>query len=211
VSGVFWGEADLQPHRSRYWLNAKTKATDPDGFAAQVETVCTLYAYAPLLHHLGGHVVSCDELTAREALERAAPTVPMQPGQVERREYEYIRHGTLSLITNFDIATGQVLAPALGLMHSDPGHSWQLKELAQAAAMSRTTFAVRFKQAAGVAPLTYLTQWRMRLAERALREQDTPVADLARSLGYTSESAFSNAFKRVMGSAPRRYRSAVRG
>jgi AraC-like DNA-binding protein len=104
-----------------------------------------------------------------------------------------------------------LLAPALRLMHSDPGHSWQLKELAQAAAMSRTTFAVRFKQAAGVAPLTYLTEWRMRLAERALREEDTPVADLARSLGYTSESAFSNAFKRVMGNAPRRYRSNVRG
>ena len=58
--------------------------------------------------------MSCDELTAREALERAAATVPMQPGQVERREYEYIRHGTLSLITNFAVATGQVVAPSLG-------------------------------------------------------------------------------------------------
>jgi hypothetical protein len=66
------------------------------------------------LQHLGGHVVSCDELTAIQALERAAATVPMQPGQVERREYEYIRHGTLSLITNFDVATGQVVAPSLG-------------------------------------------------------------------------------------------------
>jgi len=73
-----------------------------------------LYAYAPLLQHLGGHVVSCDELTAIQALERAAATLPMQPGQVERREYEYIRHGTLSLITNFDVATGQVVAPSLG-------------------------------------------------------------------------------------------------
>jgi len=59
-------------------------------------------------------VVSCDELTAIQALERAAPTVPMQPGQVERREFEYIRHGTLSLITNFEVATGQVIAPSLG-------------------------------------------------------------------------------------------------
>jgi AraC-like DNA-binding protein len=104
-----------------------------------------------------------------------------------------------------------LIAPALRLMHSDPGRSWHLKELAQAAAMSRTTFAVRFKQAAGIAPLTYLTEWRMRLAERALREQDTSVADLARSLGYMSESAFSNAFKRVTGHAPKRYRSIVRG
>ena len=64
--------------------------------------------------------------------------------------------------------------------------------------------------AAGLAPLTYLTKWRMRLAERALREKNTPVSVLARSLGYTSESAFSNAFKRVTGHAPKRYRTIVR-
>jgi AraC-like DNA-binding protein len=102
------------------------------------------------------------------------------------------------------------LAPALRLMHSDPGRSWRLEELAKAAAMSRTTFALHFKTAAGLAPLTYLTKWRMRLAERALREKNTPVSVLARSLGYTSESAFSNAFKRLTGHAPKRYRSAVR-
>jgi AraC-like DNA-binding protein len=77
--------------------------------------------------------------------------------------------------------------------------------------MSRTTFAVRFKAAAGVAPLTYLTQWRMRLAERALREEGTPVAVLAGKLGYGSESAFSIAFKRVTGNAPRHYRRAGLG
>jgi AraC-like DNA-binding protein len=102
------------------------------------------------------------------------------------------------------------IAPALRSMHKDPSHPWGLEELAKAAAMSRTTFAESFKAAAGVAPLGYLTAWRMRLAERALREDDTPVAELARSLGYTSESAFSNAFKRVTGSAPNRYRAAAR-
>ena len=104
----------MQPHRSRYWLNAKSKACEPEAFAQQVETVCTLYAYAPLLHKLGGHVVSCDELTAIQALERSAPSQPMQSGQVERIEFEYIRHGTLSLIANFEVATGQVLASSLG-------------------------------------------------------------------------------------------------
>ncbi|MBA1143442.1 helix-turn-helix transcriptional regulator [Mesorhizobium sp. CCANP35] len=64
---------------------------------------------------------------------------------------------------------------------------------------------------AGVAPLAYLTQWRMRLAERALREDTLAVSGLARRLGYTSDSAFSNAFKRVTGSAPNVYRSTVRG
>jgi AraC-like DNA-binding protein len=87
---------------------------------------------------------------------------------------------------------------------------WQLEEMAKAAAMSRTTFAHHFKTAAGVPPLTYLTEWRMRLAERALREENTPVSALAGQLGYTSESAFSNAFKRVTGNAPKRYRTAAR-
>jgi AraC-like DNA-binding protein len=98
------------------------------------------------------------------------------------------------------------LAPALRLMHGDPAHPWQLAELARAAAMSRTTFAVRFKAAAGVPPLTYLLNWRMSLAARALRQDTAPVGALARSVGYTSESAFSNAFKRAVGVAPRRYR-----
>jgi AraC-like DNA-binding protein len=102
------------------------------------------------------------------------------------------------------------IAPAIRLMHGDPGRSWQLEELARAVAMSRTTFASHFKAATGVAPLAYLTAWRMRLAERALREEKTQVAELARTLGYTSESAFSNAFKRVTGLAPQQYRAAAR-
>ncbi|HWD82584.1 MAG TPA: AraC family transcriptional regulator [Kribbella sp.] len=102
------------------------------------------------------------------------------------------------------------IAPALRLMHAEPGRAWQLEELARAAAMSRTTFAERFRSVAGVPPLTYLLNWRMRLAERALRDEDTPLSALAHSLGYTSDSAFSNAFKRVNGIAPRRYREAAR-
>jgi AraC-like DNA-binding protein len=99
------------------------------------------------------------------------------------------------------------IAPALCMMHGDPGRSWQLEELAKATAMSRTTFVVRFKTAAGVAPLTYLLNWRMSLAERTLRSEDVPVSVLAR---YTSESAFSNAFKRTIGMSPKKYRDAAR-
>ena len=115
------------------------------------------------------------------------------------------------LVTGWLRAVGDKrLAPALRLMHAEPGRAWQLAELAKAAAMSRTTFAHHFKTAAGVAPLTYLTEWRMRLAERVLREENTPVSALAGQLGYTSESAFSNAFKRVTGNAPKRYRTSMR-
>ncbi|MBB6250452.1 AraC family transcriptional regulator [Nitrospirillum iridis] len=102
------------------------------------------------------------------------------------------------------------LAPALRLMHDDPARAWHLDELAKACAMSRTTFALHFRSVAGVAPLTYLTEWRMRLAERALREEATPVATIGQALGYTSESAFSTAFKRVTGTSPRAYRDSVR-
>ena len=77
-------------------------------------TICTVYAYAPMLEALGCHVASTDELTGIQALERAAPTRPMRPGCPERREHEYIRHGTTTLIATFNVATGEVLAPALG-------------------------------------------------------------------------------------------------
>jgi AraC-like DNA-binding protein len=106
--------------------------------------------------------------------------------------------------------TDDRLRPALILMHSEPGRPWGLEELAHAAAMSRTSFAVRFRSVAGVPPLTYLNSWRMLLAQRALRDEDVRVGTLAAQLGYTSESAFSTAFKRAVGEAPLRYRYRLR-
>jgi len=102
------------------------------------------------------------------------------------------------------------IAPALRLLHGEPSKSWSLGELARAVGMSRTTFAERFRAVMGTTPLAYLTDWRMYLAERDLRRTELPVASVAYSLGYTSESAFSNAFKRVTGVAPRRYRTTSR-
>ncbi len=83
-------------------------------FQQQTETVCAIYAAAPMSYQAGEHTVSTDEMTGIQALERAHPTQPMSPGQVERREFEYIRHGTLSLIANFEVTTGQVILPSLG-------------------------------------------------------------------------------------------------
>jgi AraC-like DNA-binding protein len=98
------------------------------------------------------------------------------------------------------------LRPAIGLIHADPGKPWSLDDLARAAAMSRTSFTERFRTVAGVPPLTYLGRWRMLLAQRALRDGDVRVGALASKLGYTSESAFSTAFKRQVGLSPLRYR-----
>jgi AraC-like DNA-binding protein len=102
------------------------------------------------------------------------------------------------------------IAPAMRLMHADPSRSWGLDELADACAMSRTSFANRFRDVAGSTPLAYLSGWRMHLATRALREGKKPVAVLALELGYSSESAFSTAFKRAVGESPRAYRLAAR-
>ena len=101
------------------------------------------------------------------------------------------------------------IAPALRLMHGEPGRAWRLGELAKQVGMSRTGFALRFKANAGVAPLTYLQNLRIRIAEQGLRDGKMSVAELAESLGYESDSAFSNAFKRRTGMAPKHYQSVL--
>lgn len=89
--------------------------------ASQIEAVCTVYAQATALQPHDGHtqeaavhIVSLDEMTGIQALERAAPTLPVRPGRVERREFEYVRHGTQTLIGSFDVVTGRVLPPTIG-------------------------------------------------------------------------------------------------
>ncbi|WP_154793903.1 AraC family transcriptional regulator [Occultella kanbiaonis] len=107
------------------------------------------------------------------------------------------------------VLTDERLRPAVAMMHADPGEPWSLADLAGAAAMSRTSFAEHFRTVAGVPPLTYLARWRMLLAQRALRDDEVRVGDLAARLGYGSESAFSTAFKRQVGLSPLRYRQSL--
>ena len=76
--------------------------------------MCDLYQAAPELHEAGVHLVSSDEKTGIQALERKHPDKPMQPGRVRLLEHEYIRHGTQALIANLEVATGQCIAPSLG-------------------------------------------------------------------------------------------------
>ena len=99
----------------------------------------------------------------------------------------------------------QQLAAAIGAMHAAPGTRWTLAALADKAGMSRSGFARAFKTTVGTSPLDYLTRWRMLLAGSRLTDGKQPVSSVAMSLGYDSESAFSTAFKRVMGCSPRKY------
>lgn len=93
-----------------YWL---TRETD-ERFDEKVNDINALYQQAPELVKKGEAVMSTDEMTGVQALERKHPDLPMAPGKVERREFEYIRHGTLSFIVNFAVATGQVATVSCG-------------------------------------------------------------------------------------------------
>jgi len=110
--GRLLDEADLKPHRIRYWLNAKEK--DDPAFVPQMQFVCATYAAAPQLYEqFRTHTISTDEMTGIQALERIAPTKPTKPGQEARREFEYKRHGTQVLICNFHVVTGAVVSPTV--------------------------------------------------------------------------------------------------
>jgi AraC-like DNA-binding protein len=99
----------------------------------------------------------------------------------------------------------QQMSSAIGAMHDDPAHRWTIQELATRAGMSRSVFALKFKQTVGSSPMEYLTRWRMLLAGDKLANSTDPISAISLSLGYESESAFSTAFKRVMGCSPRQY------
>jgi transposase len=78
-------------------------------FETKCHDICATYQQALAREAAGIKTVSIDEMTGVQALERAAPTLPMKAGQVERQEFEYIRHGTQTLIAGFDVATGRVM------------------------------------------------------------------------------------------------------
>ena len=98
------------------------------------------------------------------------------------------------------------IGAALKAMHETVENPWTVETLAAAAGMSRSAFALRFKELLGETPLEYLTNWRMYKATGSLQEDDRKLFEIAKSVGYDSDAAFSKAFKRVLGMAPREYR-----
>jgi AraC-like DNA-binding protein len=103
-----------------------------------------------------------------------------------------------------------VVARALGLLHSQPERAWTVGELAAAVHVSRSTLVRRFSDLVGEPPAAYLARWRMELAARLLRESALPVGRISHLVGYTSEFAFSRAFAKHRGEPPGRYRKRVR-
>ncbi len=173
----------------------------------------------PPLVHLRGEAVASSGLrwlVERLAHERSRRAIGHQLMTTQLAQMMFLQALREHLSQSGALAPGWMramtdpqLLPAIMQMHREPGRAWLLAELAQAASMSRTAFAVRFKALAGVAPLTYLAQWRMQLARHALVHDPRPLSSWMEDLGYGSESAFSHAFKRVTGRSPNQYRRAV--
>jgi len=99
---------------------------------------------------------------------------------------------------------------ALGLIHRNPEKNWTARELANASGMSRSVFFEKFRRLVGETPNEYLTKWRIHVACRLMRDQGHTVASAAHHVGYSTESAFSNAFVRLMDIRPGAYRKNAR-
>jgi len=166
-------------------------------------------------------VVQIEDQAARTALRLAIEQM-IEELQAARPGHEivveYLAHIALVKVLRFHLAeaaqqrTGWLYALAdpqisqtIAAMQSDPARPWTVASLGQVAAMSRTGFATRFKASTGTPPLDFLTQLRMLIATQKLNQPGARIAAVAQAVGYDSESAFSAAFKRVMGASPRRY------
>src|SRR6201996_7032793 len=97
------------------------------------------------------------------------------------------------------------MGTALSAIHDNVNTPWTVESLAEAAGMSRSAFAARFKELLGQTPMEYVTEWRMQKAMQLLQQRDKKLIDVSRSVGYESDAAFSKAFKRVVGANPGEY------
>jgi AraC-like DNA-binding protein len=172
-----------------------------------------LGALPPLVHIRG----QADRTAMRWYLERMMKVIrEPQPGGLLLAEHlaqmmlievlglYMADNGTAGTGWFFALADKQIGA-AIGAMHADPGHRWTIQQLAERAGMSRSAFALRFKQKVGTSAIDYLTHWRMLRAAEMLVNSRESVSAIALSLGYESVSSFGFAFKREMGSSPRQF------
>jgi AraC-like DNA-binding protein len=165
--------------------------TRPTASAAQWVQASISYAMdetVPSNESTNPIAIRLPELVVTEVLRAHLATAPA------------VDHGWLAALRD------PVLAPALSLLHHDPGRKWTGAELAAGAAVSRSLLDERFRQVLGISPIRYLTEWRMHEAVELLRT-DLGVAAIARRVGYDSEEAFSRAFKRERGHSPAHWRA----
>lgn len=102
-----------------------------------------------------------------------------------------------------------MMSKALSLLHTQPAYEWDVNSLAQLTKQSRSGFSKKFVESVGVPPMTYLKNWRMKLASQLLKETDQNIAQVAESVGYSSQAAFSRAFTQSFGCAPKNFRATM--
>jgi transposase len=104
---------DIKVHQYKGWLISKDKINKPEEFKQQTKVVCEIYKNAQHLEEKGTHVLCVDEKTGIQAIEHLNLSLPIKPGQVEKCEQEYKRHGTSGLIASRNVATGEIIAPLI--------------------------------------------------------------------------------------------------
>jgi AraC-like DNA-binding protein len=132
------------------------------------------------------------ELMFVEAMRRYVSTLPEE------------RRGWLAALSD------DLVGRALAALHARPNHAWTIELLAKESATSRSVLAERFSDVVGLPPMQYLAQWRMQLAAELLSGTSAGLSEVAARIGYGSESAFSHAFKRLVGVSPARFREGER-
>ncbi len=130
----------MQPHKIRYWLHSTEKEEEPEVFAEKVNEICEVYRNAQENSRKGDYTISTDEMTGIQALEHKYPDKPPLPGQCAKMEFEYIRHGTTSLIGFFNVATGRVEAPYLNQTRTEADFVAAVRTLVNTASSASWTF-----------------------------------------------------------------------
>ena len=123
---------ELRPHKNQYWLHSADKDVDPIRFRIMVQEINALYHTAQIIAQMGGNadlrILSTDEMTGIQALERIHPDWAPAPGMTAKREFEYIRHGTTTLIGFLDVVTGKILEPFLNPTRTEVDFAEALKQ-----------------------------------------------------------------------------------
>jgi len=130
-----------------------------------------------------------DELGSEVVVMRLAEILFIQILRVYMMQNQ-IPYGYLAALKDKQISN------ALKLIHSDPKNSWTLENIARNIGMSRSSFAVRFKQLVGITPMSYVTNWRMNKARELIKNKHLPLIEIAENVGYSSEASFNRAFKK---------------
>ena len=189
-------------------------------FAAKPDGSHLLRRFLPKLIHVGSHEAAGRRLRSLLTLideESAMNDAASEP--VVRRLFEVMMVEALRtrLRLSSDVDAGLLagladtrLRKAIIALHAQLGRCWAVRELADLAGMSRSAFAETFTRRVGMPPMVYLSTWRFAIAKQALRSSSRPISEIAQYAGYSSTSAFSNAFRNFVGAGPAEFRNARR-